>query len=382
LECDFYFLSVSPDMSPAGSVLLPQRPCKQLLPLIEAGYVRVKTPPQSAVPFSCTFRAVADVNRFRQRVPALSRASEGASTARLGVCIAFWYFFNIVFNIINKLTLNIFPMPLFISTWQLAASSLFMIFLWVTRLHPTPNLPRGFLRSLLPVAFFHTIGHIAACVSFSILTVSFTHVIKATEPVFTVALSGPLLGVLYPLQVWLSLAPIVAGCFLAAQEEVTFSWPGFNYAMASNIGMVLRGIYSRQCLQGFVDMDGINLFGLISISSLLFCIPTAILLESHLWPQAASAAAQALGSQGSFVQLLLAGGLFYYLYNQLSYMVLNFGVSPVTFSVGNTMKRVAVVVASVAFFKNPVSMLNWLGSAMAIIGTFWYNAARVKQDAR
>ncbi len=32
------------------------------------------------------------------------------------------------------------------------------------------------------------------------------------------------------------------------------------------------------------------------------------------------------------------------------------------------MKRVAVVVSSVIFFKNPVSPLNWAGSALAIFG--------------
>ncbi len=41
-------------------------------------------------------------------------------------------------------------------------------------------------------------------------------------------------------------------------------------------------------------------------------------------------------------------------------MVLDLGITPVTFSVGNTMKRVAVVVSSVLFFKNPVSAMNWV----------------------
>jgi hypothetical protein len=36
-------------------------------------------------------------------------------------------------------------------------------------------------------------------------------------------------------------------------------WAGFNYAMASNMGMVMRGIYSKKCLQDFKGMDGINL---------------------------------------------------------------------------------------------------------------------------
>ena len=117
-------------------------------------------------------------------------SDSSSNNGRLAAYFVLWYSFNVVFNILNKATLNIFPMPWFIGTWQLAASGLFMSFLWLFKIHPIPKLPRGFFKSLLPVAFFHTIGHVAACVSFSKLAVSFTHVIKASEPVFTVALSG------------------------------------------------------------------------------------------------------------------------------------------------------------------------------------------------
>ena len=43
-------------------------------------------------------------------------------------------------------------------------------------------------------------------------------------------------------------------------------------------------------------------------------------------------------------------------------MVLDLGITPVTFSIGNTMKRVAVVASAVLFFKNPVSLLNWVSA--------------------
>lgn len=105
--------------------------------------------------------------------------------------------------------------------------------------------------ALLPVALFHTIGHVTACVSFSQMAVSFAHIVKAAEPVFSVALSGPLLGVQYPLYVWASLLPIVAGCSMSAMKEVSFAWSGFNYAMVSNIGMVLRNIYSKKSLNNY-----------------------------------------------------------------------------------------------------------------------------------
>ena len=95
------------------------------------------------------------------------------------------------------------------------------------------------------------VGHVAACVSFSQMAVSFTHIVKASEPVLSVALSGPLLGVNYPLYVWLSLLPIVAGCSMSAMKEVSFVWAGFNNAMISNLGMVLRNIYSKKSLTNY-----------------------------------------------------------------------------------------------------------------------------------
>lgn len=308
-----------------------------------------------------------------------THVQQQSSSVRLGLYIAAWYALSVSFTIVNKLTLTAFPMPLLLSCIQLMASSAIMCILWGFRIHPIPKLPPGFLRSLLPVAFFHSVGHVAACISFCKMSVSFTHVVKASEPVFTVGLSGPILGVTYSMSVWASLVPIVAGCFLAALHEASFSCDGCFYAMWSNLGMVLRGIYSGKCLQGFEGMDGVNLFGLISIASLIFCIPAAIIIESSHWPQAASAAATALGSTSALLQLLLVGGIFYHFYNQVSYTVLNQGISPASFSVGNTMKRVVIIVASVAFFRNPVSPLNWLGSAVAVFGTYVYSAARAKE---
>ncbi|KAG2451660.1 hypothetical protein HYH02_003440 [Chlamydomonas schloesseri] len=296
------------------------------------------------------------------------------SNWKLPVYIVLWYAFNIIFNIINKSTLNTFPCPWFIGTWQLVASGLFMAFLWVTRLHPVPKVDSKFFLALLPVALFHTVGHIAAVVSFSQMAVSFTHIVKSAEPVFSVALSGPLLGVGYPWYVWASLLPIVAGCSLSAMKEVSFAWSGFNNAMISNMGMVLRNIYSKKSLNDYKHIDGINLFGLISIASLIYCLPASLYFEAGIWKSMWEASVLKTGEWGT-AQLLLWGGLFYHLYNQLSYMVLDQGISPVTFSVGNTMKRVAVVVSSVMFFKNPVSAMNWVGSFIAILGTYLYSLA-------
>eukprot|EP00241_Pyramimonas_parkeae_P005673 CAMPEP_0114245876 /NCGR_PEP_ID=MMETSP0058-20121206/12147_1 /TAXON_ID=36894 /ORGANISM="Pyramimonas parkeae, CCMP726" /LENGTH=407 /DNA_ID=CAMNT_0001358993 /DNA_START=242 /DNA_END=1465 /DNA_ORIENTATION=+ len=322
-------------------------------------------------------KPIASPNRQRLEVRVQAADGEAAVAKSSGTRLAFyfflWYAFNIIFNIFNKSTLNIFPYPWFISTLQLAAGVLYVSMLWLLRLQPLPKVPKSFYIALIPVAFFHTVGHVSACVSFSKMSVSFTHIIKAAEPVLSVLLSWPLMGETYSLPVYLSLLPIVAGCSLSAMKEVSMNMAGLSGAMISNMGMVLRNIYSKKSLNNYV-IDGINLYALISIVAVIGLAPVAYAIEGAQW-SAGYAAAVAKVGEAKFLQMLAAGGLFYHLYNQVSYQALE-GINPTTFSVGNTMKRVVVVISSVMFFKNPVSPLNWVGSALAIFGTFWYSQAK------
>eukprot|EP00210_Caulerpa_lentillifera_P005849 g5593.t1 len=315
---------------------------------------------------------------------AVSDASEQPSSEKSTVSLPYvkmtgyiicWYAFNVVFNIYNKQALNAFTCPWFVAVLQLGASCFVMSLLWILGLQKKPKVSGSLLKALAPVALFHSIGHVSACVSFSKMAVSFAHIVKSAEPIFSVALSGPILNETYPLAVWLSLIPIAFGCSLAAMKEISFTWGGFNSAMISNLGMVFRGIYSKKALNDFRNIDGINLFALISFVSLLYCLPLAIVVEGGQWASAWSASVQAIGGQRLWF-LLATSGLFYHLYNQASYMVLGLGIVPVTFSVCNTMKRVAVVVSSILFFKNPVSLLNWIGSGVAILGTLLYSLAK------
>lgn len=70
-----------------------------------------------------------------------------------------------------------------------------------------------------------------------------------------------------------------------------------------------------------------------------------------------------------------AQSVFYHLYNQVSYMSLD-QISPLTFSVGNTMKRISVIVSSIIIFRTPVQPVNALGAAIAILGTFLYSQVK------
>ncbi|KAI4297003.1 hypothetical protein L6164_036915 [Bauhinia variegata] len=303
-----------------------------------------------------------------------------AKTLKLALVFGFWYFQNIVFNIYNKKALNIFPFPWFLASFQLFVGSIWMLVLWSLKLQPCPKISKPFIVALLGPALFHTIGHISACVSFSKVAVSFTHVIKSAEPVFSVIFSS-FIGDRYPIQVWLSILPIVFGCSLAAVTEVSFNVQGLWGALISNVGFVLRNIYSKRSLQNFKEVDGLNLYGWITIISLLYLFPVAIVVEGSQWIPGYYKAIEAIGKSSTFYIWVLLSGIFYHLYNQSSYQALD-EISPLTFSVGNTMKRVVVIVSTVIVFRNPVRPLNALGSAIAILGTFLYSQATAKKPKK
>ncbi|KAG8365058.1 hypothetical protein BUALT_Bualt18G0063500 [Buddleja alternifolia] len=299
--------------------------------------------------------------------------SEAARKMKIGIYFATWWGLNVIFNIYNKKVLNAYPFPWLTSTLSLAAGSLIMLISWTLRIAEAPKTDLDFWKSLFPVAVAHTIGHVAATVSMSKVAVSFTHIIKSGEPAFSVLVSRFILGETFPPSVYLSLLPIIGGCGLAALTELNFNMIGFMGAMISNLAFVFRNIFSKKGMKG-KSVSGMNYYACLSIMSLLILTPFAIAVEGpQMWALGFKQAVSEIGPQ--IVWWMAAQSIFYHLYNQVSYMSLD-EISPLTFSVGNTMKRISVIVSSIIIFRTPVQPVNALGAAIAILGTFLYSQAK------
>ncbi len=143
--------------------------------------------------------------------------------------------------------------------------------------------------------------------------------------------------------------------------------------MLSNIAFASRNIFSKQNMGDFKNdptLTPANIYGIMSIMALLIEIPFALFFEGlNPLPSAR-------------IGYLLAGsGVFYTLYNTVSFMALG-KTGVVTHAVGNILKRASVIVVSILVFGTPVKLLNGIGMVIALLGTCMYSLIKSRFQAR
>lgn len=105
-------------------------------------------------------------------------------------------------------------------------------------------------------------------------------------------------------------------------------------------------------------------------------LPVALVIEGRTVVAGTQATIDAIGWP-RFLRMLLLCGISHYTYNECAFLALS-SVHPVTHAVANTIKRVAVIVISVLWFRNPLTLTGALGSAIAIAGVLLYSLAKAQ----
>ena len=99
---------------------------------------------------------------------------------------------------------------------------------------------------LFIVAMVNLIGHFMTNYSMSSVSVSFTHTIKAGEPLFSAVISFALAPSSVNQLMWISLVPIIIGSVLATLSELSYTHTGVITAVLSNFFFSSRNIYSKK----------------------------------------------------------------------------------------------------------------------------------------
>ena len=296
---------------------------------------------------------------------------------KVGGLFGLWYALNVGYNIYNKRVLNMVPdLTYTVAFFQLFLGLAYVLCAWSTGVRKTPRLNKGEFKTLIPVATFHCLTHLGAIVSLGAGAVSFTHIVKAAEPAISAGLSAIFLKQLLPLPVTFTLLPVMAGVAIASLNELSFSWLAFSAAMISNFASAGRGIVGKLQMGKSLgkDMDAANLYAVMTIISSVICLPLALILEGkNLKP--VLAAVEAAGMTSTLLVETALSALFYYLYNEVAFLTLSH-VAPVTHALGNAIKRIVIIFASVVWLGSTMTAQGAFGSSLAVGGVLLYSIAK------
>jgi solute carrier family 35 protein E1 len=171
---------------------------------------------------------------------------------------------------------------------------------------------------------------------------------------------------------WLCLPIVIGGVILASVNELDFAWSALISACIANMFAAVRGNENKKLMEtpGIKDRIGSvgNQFALTSILGFLMSIPFFVALEGRRWPEFA----QAFKTNKAVSANLIASGLWFYGYNEVSTMTLK-KTGAVTQSVANTAKRVIVIVGVALVLGESLDPLKLIGCGIGIGGVFLYS---------
>jgi len=322
------------------------------------------------------------LQRMRRRKVVIYQKRKAINTAYLFIL---WYTLSVGYNIYSKKALNIItatnvPLAYATATLQMVLGIvLYIVPVWITQLRKVPVIPkasqRAFVKRLLPISFLHALVHIGGVVSMGAGAVSFTYIVKASEPAVSAALAA-LVGSFLPWTVYLTLLPVIGGVALVSASELTFSTKAFSYAMLSNVASASRTLVGKKSIDqgsvGLKNMTPSNLYAMITIlSSLFVLIPLTLLMEGKTLLAGIKVL---LDSQklGPYLLYTAIASLFYYTYNEVAFLCLN-NISPISHAIANTVKRIFIIISSMMVFGNKMTLQGVAGSVLAVGGVLLYS---------
>mmetsp|Transcript_35125 Transcript_35125/g.35761 ORF Transcript_35125/g.35761 Transcript_35125/m.35761 type:complete len:332 (-) Transcript_35125:153-1148(-) len=307
------------------------------------------------------------------------KVAEKAKVGALTLVMLFlaWYGFNAGYNVYNSYVKQAFQYPAATSVVQLAVGLAYAIPLWIVGVRKVPNISFQDLLKLLPIALLNASGH-----AFTVFAMfqkgggSFTHVIKASEPVVSVILGLGILGNVPKPLTAISLLPISYGVAYAstlgnlniASMSKELTTLAAKLAMGSNIMFALRSIVRKGLTAEFktrTNLDAANEHAVTTLLSTILLLPFFLMTEGL---EIVQGAYNSMEDKQGFLLNLTICGMCYYLYNEMQNIVLA-SLGPVPTAVGNTLKRVVIFVALYFCTQGETFPLpKVIGCAIAIAG--------------
>lgn len=332
--------------------------------------------------------------------PAISRSSLPRITippmlARIKVTffISAWFVFSLASLFQAKHVLHTQPVSETQLTLSLFLCSVIfgLIFTKVLRLHSLEPLNRQQLRAVVPLSLAFLIKEVLKYASLARVSVNLVNTIRSLGPLFNVMLEFIIFRHRPSPSILWALSPIIIGVALTTIDEIhsaSLSSSSFFVAVAGFFAAVVstainnaQNIYSK-VLFGKERIDPVSLQIYLSAISLALMSPPAVVnLTIQFFKRSSNAHLQLLPPMSAAGPVLLIGFV-NFVASQLAFNTLNL-ISPLSYSVANTFKRVCIAIIAIFYFSERLSLVNGVGILVSIGGLFIYERkARALKEAR
>ncbi len=322
--------------------------------------------------------------------PRLTWSELGDFCRIVSLCVC-WYSVSSANGVMGKWILSEFPHPMTLTLVQLAAITVFARpALRALGIRPMTGLSRRhYWRMVVPLAAAKFLSSVFAHVSIWKVPVSYAHTVKASMPLFTVAISKCVRGEKHSARTYLSLLPIIMGVAVATVTEVSFDAAGLVSALASTAILAGQATFTKTVNEE-TGVHALRLLQVLSQLSLLMFFPVWLYFDfgdviAH--PAVAGITGGAQSEVGveedsrtvSLAFLLAVDAVCHFLQNIVAFTIMN-RLSRLSYAVASATKRIVIITTSLLLLQNHVTGLNILGMSMAIGGVMCYN--KVKLDEK
>ncbi|KAI8970613.1 triose-phosphate transporter family-domain-containing protein [Pilobolus umbonatus] len=303
----------------------------------------------------------------------LPRVSLSDNSRFLLTC-CLWYMSSSLSSNTGKHIMNTFRYPITLTLTQfllVACWSSIIQHLMAKRIkYPTTTL----IRTIIPLSTFMIFGHIFSSLAISKIPVSLVHTIKALAPLFTVLFYRFIFKVQYSSKVYTSLMPLMLGVILACSFTFSSNIIGLLCALISCLIFVMQNIFSKKV---FMKESGLDPHKLDKLNMLFYSSILAALLMSPLWLMTDATTMVVKDEVSTLVGYFLLNGTAHFSQCYFAFTALSLS-SPVSYSIASLVKRIFVIVISILWFGQQVSVVQAAGISLTFLGLWLYQKAKLE----
>ena len=275
-----------------------------------------------------------------------------------------WFGWSIIYNIYNKKAVMDIDISVVTSVQIILSACITFIYSLynyknLNFVHKVFN-PKKYIVAFIFVSFGQWYGNHFGNMATHLMSISSVNIIKSSEPILSMLFMYILYRIPIKFYKICLIVPIIIGIILCNSTDITYSHYGSLLCILSNICHIIKVIVSRKYFNETLQYQGYQLLLLSSFGSFLISVPILYSNKEVL-----------ITASSNALLYTFISGISYHLNSIAAFHIVT-KVVPVTYSILNIYKRVAIVMSHYIINVELPTLLTAIGIVISNIGLFYY----------